>query len=333
MGQYLSHEGYTETINAFSDEVKSSISHLRGPEAAEASSIVYKEDPNAVKRQRRPITQIVRLLRDKLLTHSPGIRSAVLEGKVQEAIDLTDNYYPTVLRDNENIYFKLRCRKFIELIKKSTDLQPRSKRPSTSSTLTRHSKSGSLGMGTNGHAHMSRDDLTRMDVDVENGAGAETAIVDASPSEGVYLQQSNLMNEALMYGRKLQNEFKDDPRREVKQALEDTFALIAYPDARDSSLAHLLEDQGRVPVAEELNSAILGMFRTLLSLLFAGEHANRHRCSLPRPIFIRSAREADPANGRPLSRHQRRRRRRRAVESEDRLLEVTHLRREVHGVA
>lgn len=71
-------------------------------------------------------------------------------------------------------------------------------------------------------------------------------------------RQADLVNEALLYGQELQSEFKDDTRREVKQALKDTFALIAYPDARESSLAPLLEAEGRTSVAEELNSAILG---------------------------------------------------------------------------
>lgn len=66
-------------------------------------------------------------------------------------------------------------------------------------------------------------------------------------------------DETIAYGMELKAEFANDPRREVKKALEDTFALIAYPDARESMLAPLLEVAGRAPVAEELNSAILGM--------------------------------------------------------------------------
>jgi hypothetical protein len=58
----------------------------------------------------------------------------------------------------------------------------------------------------------------------------------------------------------LRAEFANDPRREVKRALEDTFALIAYENVRESALAPLLETAGRTPVAEELNSAILGTY-------------------------------------------------------------------------
>jgi hypothetical protein len=71
-------------------------------------------------------------------------------------------------------------------------------------------------------------------------------------------QQTKALEETVAYGGELSHEFANDARREVQRALQDTFALIAYPDARKSSLAPLLEISGRVPVAEELNSAILG---------------------------------------------------------------------------
>lgn len=67
-----------------------------------------------------------------------------------------------------------------------------------------------------------------------------------------------LTQSMIEYGMELKQEFSNDPRREVKRALEDTFALIAYENVRESTLAPLLETRGRVPVAEELNSAILG---------------------------------------------------------------------------
>lgn len=80
---------------------------------------------------------------------------------------------------------------------------------------------------------------------------------DVFSSADLTARYSSLMQETIQYGQELQAEFSGDPRREVKRALEDTFALIAYTDARQSSLAPLLEVAGRVPVAEELNGAIL----------------------------------------------------------------------------
>jgi hypothetical protein len=81
---------------------------------------------------------------------------------------------------------------------------------------------------------------------------------DIEDTQAKYQQATQ---ETIQYGQELQREFASDQRREVKRALEDTFALIAYADARESSLAPLLEVSGRVPVAEELNSAILGTLK------------------------------------------------------------------------
>jgi hypothetical protein len=81
---------------------------------------------------------------------------------------------------------------------------------------------------------------------------------DEDDMEDKEAQQTKALEETVAYGGELSHEFAIDAWREVQRALQDTFALIAYPDARKSSLAPLLEISGRVPVAEELNSAILG---------------------------------------------------------------------------
>jgi hypothetical protein len=79
---------------------------------------------------------------------------------------------------------------------------------------------------------------------------------DEAQDRDMKLQQ--LTQDTITYGMELRAEFANDPRREVKRALEDTFALIAYENVGESALAPLLEKGGRVPVAEELYSAILG---------------------------------------------------------------------------
>lgn len=80
---------------------------------------------------------------------------------------------------------------------------------------------------------------------------------DEDDIEDKEAKSARALDETIAYGMELKAEFANDPRREVKRALEDTFALIAYPDARESMLAPLLDVAGRAPVAEELNSAIL----------------------------------------------------------------------------
>ena len=67
-----------------------------------------------------------------------------------------------------------------------------------------------------------------------------------------------MLEEALSYGRRLQEDYRDDPREEVQRILRESFSLVAYTDPRGSVVGHLLEESGRREVAEELNSAILG---------------------------------------------------------------------------
>jgi hypothetical protein len=81
---------------------------------------------------------------------------------------------------------------------------------------------------------------------------------DEDEMEDKETKREQMTQDTIAYGMELRAEFANDPRREVKRALEDTFALIAYENVRESALAPLLETAGRVPVAEELNSAILG---------------------------------------------------------------------------
>jgi len=83
----------------------------------------------------------------------------------------------------------------------------------------------------------------------------------ASESKSSVMREDNLLTEAIQYGMELQAEFSGDARKEVKKALSDTFALIAYTDARDSVLAEMMEGKGRVEIAEQVNGAILGKSR------------------------------------------------------------------------
>lgn len=197
---------------------------------------------------------------DHVLKQVPEIRAAILEGDIDRALKYTRAYYPSVLENNENIYFKLRCRKYIEMIRKSSEPAPT---PSATKPADAALKA------TNGH-----DDYdvfnTPMDLDDQPHAAhnGSTTTINSSSNDAwesmdteetdAHTRSAELLKEAILYGQVLRGEFSGDPRREVKRALEDTLALIAYEDPKESPLAWMLEPAERVPVAEELNSAILG---------------------------------------------------------------------------
>jgi len=243
--QYLAHEGYVETVRLFAEQVHSSSGLLHSPDSQPKVS-EYKEDLDAVHRQ----SESLFVLRRRLPANYSEIRAAILTGDVDQALKHTNAHYPSVLQENENIYFKLRCRKFIEMITKTTDLQAPFKAKNSNQESRHGQKATTESAAYDKH----------MDVDDSNDSDR------MDTEESTFLsRQADLVNDALQYGQELQLEFKDDLRREVKQALKDTFALIAYPDARQSSLAPLLEADGRISIAEELNSAILGKCSGLCS--------------------------------------------------------------------
>ncbi|KAI1756380.1 ran-binding protein [Xylaria castorea] len=228
--QFLQHDGYVETAREFAKEIHDEQQALKSDPSVPVMGINIKDDDDAHQRQRMAISYSIC---DIQLTDQSGIRRAILEGDIDRALLLTNNHYTRVLKNNQDVYFKLKCRKFIEMVRKAAEY------------------SGDNGKKSNGHSY---DDMpNEMDVD-ENGLSdtMEDDLMEAQTEPGA------LLKETITYGQALQAEFKNDTRREVINALNDIFALLAYPNPLQvKEIAPLLDRKGRVAVAEELNSAIL----------------------------------------------------------------------------
>jgi len=164
------------------------------------------------------------------------IRRAILSGDIDRALKYTKSYYPSVLTENEQVYFRLRCRKFIEMIRKEAELNLLIDKKSVSRA--RQGEDDEEMLEADGHSTWEDQ------MDTEDGVDSTTL--------------SKLSRDALDYGMELRSEFHADPRREVSKHLDEIFALMAYPNPlKVKEVAHLLDGTGRVAVAEELNSAIL----------------------------------------------------------------------------
>ena len=96
-----------------------------------------------------------------------------------------------------------------------------------------------------------------MDLDDQVNNGDDWDRMDTEEADKG-LKYQDLLDSAVRYGQELRSEFKDDRSRRVEEAFKDIFSMFAYEDPRKSPTAHLLDPGGRVPVAEELNSEILG---------------------------------------------------------------------------
>jgi hypothetical protein len=245
----LQHDGYVETARAFAEEIHAEKMALRLSSDEPVKDINIKDDEDANNRQR--------------------IRQAILEGDIERAMQYTYAHYPTVLRDNEQVYFRLRCRKFIEMIRKEAELnmllEERKNAKRRSRANLQSGDDEEMLDDTAAAAAAAVSDHWEDEMDVNMAAPAEEE-QDEDEEDGVTpASVSKLSQEALMFGMELRAEFKSDPRRETSKHLDEIFSLIAYPNPlKVKEVAHLLGSEGRVAVAEELNAAILSMFHSFL---------------------------------------------------------------------
>ena len=173
------------------------------------------------------------------------IRKAILEGDIDKALKLTNTFYPQVLSDNPQIYFRLRCRRFVELMRQSTEILDAS-----------HHK-GNKSM--NGHATAISDDGfdPEMDLDEPMRDGDDWDNMDTEEPDANVKYDAHL-TQMIQYGQELRKEFQHDQSKNVTETFKEMFSMFSYPDPRKSPLGKLLDSSQRDPVAEALNSAILG---------------------------------------------------------------------------
>ena len=171
-----------------------------------------------------------------------------MDGDIDKALKRTNAFYPQVLRDNPQVNFRLRCRKFVEMHRHCAELLDTS--PSKPAKA------------TNGHSSAFPDEQSRMDIDDQHNEteGWDQMETEEPDTTGKY---EEAVNETLIYGQELKTVFQDNPS--TGSAFQEIFSLFMYEDPRKSPQAHLLDRSGRMPVAEELNSAILGISLSLTS--------------------------------------------------------------------
>jgi len=114
--QYLVHHGYSETAqtfynNAFAKNDKA----IKQNEEMEEYDVVGAGGLSGIAKDNEVLDM-------ENLKNRQRIKEYVMKGDIDSAIDLTNRLYPTVLENNNILLFNLRCRKFIEMIRKNEEL-------------------------------------------------------------------------------------------------------------------------------------------------------------------------------------------------------------------
>lgn len=116
----------------------------------------------------------------------------------------------------------------------------------------------------NGHSTAISDDGYEPDMDVDEPMrdGDDWDKMDTEEAENYKVDNGVkydlLLTHLIQYGQELKSEFKDDQSQLVTDTFTDIFSMLAYQDPRKSPHGRMLGTDQRVPVAEGLNSAILG---------------------------------------------------------------------------
>lgn len=196
------------------------------------------------------------------------IRKAILAGDIGQALEGMRVCFPKVLEENRRTYFHLRLRQFIEMIKRDADAN-NGKRKETngdaddwlSETMQQEME---LDPPNNTQSEPSEtDSYDRMETDEANGKVESKGNGSATGANG----QADAVD-AIQFGKQVKREFQLDADKEMKKQLEDAFALLSYENPEEvEDVNWMLKQERRVEVADELNSAILGMLLHALGMI------------------------------------------------------------------
>ncbi|KAI5300193.1 hypothetical protein KEM56_002659, partial [Ascosphaera pollenicola] len=247
VAQYLLHEGFTATAAAFEKDIR---------EEAAARDGTTPPPPRP-----RPMPSDTR-------TRST-IRDLILRGHIDQAIILINQHFPRAV--DADLEFKIRCQKFIELIRRARVTY---RRRQQQSSLDSRSSRPTSRMDVDIDPDNLGDTSTDMDVDMDDShntsfSDAEDAELEralenpsaAGPStrdeNGNYIYT---YSDAVLYGSKLEQLYSDltsDEGRERRERLDELFGLLAYPDARHSPNGWLLDERHLTLLADQVSAACL----------------------------------------------------------------------------
>lgn len=213
---YLSHNGYVDSARAMAVDIST-----QTDQAVNYPPI----DMEASNRQR--------------------IRSSVMVGDMDSALEMLEQLFPEVLQKDEHLHFQLRCRKFIEMMRLCAESQVQA---DVAFSESQESEDAAFVQNVQSNLDISMEDVSTPLKRDKHGN---------SNGNGLKRDSKALLDEAILYGQQLQALYANQTNPIFRARLEDVFSLVAYSDPLSSPVAHLLMPSLRVEIAEDINRAIL----------------------------------------------------------------------------
>ncbi|KAG9314703.1 hypothetical protein JVU11DRAFT_5512 [Chiua virens] len=299
---YLSHHGYARTARAFESQCRARSGFCRaesvsGPTPVTPTStddyimdMDVGDGPSSAAGLRPPV--LTPILVDDIELRTRIIKS-VVAGDIDTALTATRKHFPLVLQADAGLMlFKLRCRKFVELVLEAAELKKKMTAEENEMNVegcgpVSRSVSGS-GLESVSEDTVGSDggvmvDGTGMDIDdgetadgvplvPEMSMPAGSAPIAIKPSRkpsivslsstsswagATAAQYGAALERAVAYGQELESDYKD--RAEVRAIFKRTSVIMAYDDPLEAGgdAAEVAGQAARVALSTELNQAIL----------------------------------------------------------------------------
>lgn len=170
------------------------------------------------------------------------IQQLVLNGKISEAIKLTNCLCPNLLQNNPNLLFTLRCRQFVELIS-GADNDYHSSLNSFDADIS-NEPNGAHKMDVRGDQPSGSDKMldTLIDPELDQNEQKFVRLIEFGQDLSNDLQKLNKL-----YGKNEANE----------KMLQEAVGLIAFMNPKNSGCGKLLDPKEREPISQLLNSSIV----------------------------------------------------------------------------
>ncbi|KAG1749624.1 uncharacterized protein EDB91DRAFT_1108746 [Suillus paluster] len=263
---YLSHHGYARTARAFEAQgsARGGMSTLKSSSIFTSSSTTLVAEHDQIM-DMDDVPQTPTAPTDDIEIRT-RIVHAVLAGDIDTALSDTQTHFPRALdADAGLVLFKLRCRKFVELVLEAAELKKRMCAEEAEMSVGEDKgASDGMGMDVDDEADISSTGAT-------NGYGSGSSAIPikgkrkasfasyshSNLSGATAAKYGTALERAVAYGQELQSEYKDRP--EMRAIFKRTSVIVAFEDplAAGGDAAEVAGQAARASLATEVNQAIL----------------------------------------------------------------------------
>ncbi|KAI0820628.1 SPRY-domain-containing protein [Trametes gibbosa] len=288
---YLAHHGYARTARAFqkqcADRSKTaptmeSMQPKTEPVEGDVAMAVDTADDTAIGSNtvKTTVDYDSEFGLDQDLNTRLSITNAIIRGDIDTALSLIRAHHSSVLeREQGLVLFRLRCRKFVELVLDAGEALRRVKEAEREAAPARAKDPTSAVDGVGDSIVGEMDGMGAMDVDDPSHEAHSTpsttaptvsdiALSGTSSASPVPVQSTHAalaavaktaLHTALSYGQTLETDYKNDLRVGVRTHLRHTFGVVAYDDpvGAGGEVAETAGQAARDALAAEVNQAIL----------------------------------------------------------------------------